>query len=122
MCAAAHGGRITVVTATRVITARAGGNESDTVLIEGVSPNFHDVVGAEFRDGRPIAEIESRAYAQVAVLGASVARALFGPATAVATGGFAPAAPAAPPELARGAPPAIRSSGKPTTTIPPISL
>ena len=74
---------VPAVTATRVITARAGGNESDTVLIEGVSPNFHDVVGAEFRDGRPIAEIESRAYAQVAVLGASVARALFGPATAV---------------------------------------
>ncbi len=74
---------VPAVTATRVITARAGGNESDTVLIEGVSPNFHDVVGAEFRDGRPIAEIESRAYAQVAVLGASVARALFGPATSV---------------------------------------
>jgi len=74
---------VPAVTATRVITARAGGNESDTVLIEGVSPNFHDVVGAEFRDGRPIAEIESRAYAQVAVLGASVARALFGPASSV---------------------------------------
>ena len=74
---------VPAVTATRVITARAGGNESDTVLIEGVSPNFHDVVGAEFRDGRPIADIESRAYAQVAVLGASVARALFGPATSV---------------------------------------
>ncbi len=45
---------VPAVTATRVITARAGGNESDTVLIEGVSPNFHDVVGADFRDGRPI--------------------------------------------------------------------
>ena len=74
---------VPVVTSTRVITARAGGNESDTVLVEGVSPNFHDVVGADFRDGRPIAEIESRAYAQVAVLGASVARALFGPETSV---------------------------------------
>jgi putative ABC transport system permease protein len=74
---------VPAVTATRVITARAGGNESDTVLIEGVSPNFHDVVGADFRDGRPIADIESRAYAQVAVLGASVARALFGSATSV---------------------------------------
>src|SRR5687768_16978246 len=31
---------VPAVTATRVITARAGGNESDTVLIEGVSPNF----------------------------------------------------------------------------------
>ena len=74
---------VPAVTSTRVITARAAGNESDTVLIEGVSPNFHDVVGAEFRDGRPIAEFESRAYAQVAVLGASVARALFGPETSV---------------------------------------
>ena len=74
---------VPAVTATRVITARAGGNESDTVLIEGVSPNFHDVVGADFRDGRPIADIESRAYAQVAVLGASVARALFGSASSV---------------------------------------
>ncbi len=74
---------VPVVTATRVVTARAGGNESDTVLIEGVSPNFHDVVGADFQDGRPIADSESRAYAQVAVLGASVARALYGDATSV---------------------------------------
>jgi putative ABC transport system permease protein len=74
---------VPVVTSTRIITARAGGNESDTVLVEGVSPNFHDVVGADFRDGRPIADIEARAYAQVAVLGASVARALFGPSTSV---------------------------------------
>ena len=74
---------VPAVTATRVITARAGGNESDTVLIEGVSPNFHDVVGADFRDGRPIADIEARAYAQVTVLGASVARALFGPESSV---------------------------------------
>src|SRR5688572_3319496 len=47
---------VPAVTADRVITARANGNESDTVLIEGVSPNFHDVVGAEFRDGRPLTE------------------------------------------------------------------
>ena len=69
---------VPVVTGTRAITARAGGNESDTVLVEGISANFHDVVGADFRAGRPFTDIEGRAYAQVAVIGASVARALFG--------------------------------------------
>jgi putative ABC transport system permease protein len=74
---------VPAVTGTRAITARAAGNESDTVLIEGVSPNFHDVVGAEFRAGRPFTDIESRAGAQIAVLGASIARALFGGEAAV---------------------------------------
>ena len=69
---------VPVVTGTRVLTARAGGNESDTVLVEGISENFHDIVGAEFRTGRPFTAIETRAYAQVAIVGASVARALFG--------------------------------------------
>ena len=68
---------VPVATANRAITARAGSNESDTVLLEGVSPNFHDVVGADFRDGRPLTESDARVRAQVAVLGASVARALF---------------------------------------------
>ncbi len=74
---------VPAVTASRAITARAGGNESDTVLIEGVSPNFHDVVGAEFRDGRPLTDGESRAGAQVAVLGAGIARGLFGAQSSV---------------------------------------
>lgn len=74
---------VPVVTGTRVLTARAGGNESDTVLVEGVSANFHDVVGADFRAGRAFTEIESRAGAQVAVIGASVARALFGAESSV---------------------------------------
>ena len=74
---------VPAVTATRAITARADGNESDTVLIEGVSSNFHDVVGADFRDGRPLTDTESRAGAQVAVLGASIARALFGSSSSV---------------------------------------
>jgi putative ABC transport system permease protein len=69
---------VPAVTGTRAITARAGSNESDTVLIEGISPNFYDVVGAEFTAGRPFTDYEERARAQVAVLGASVARALFG--------------------------------------------
>ena len=68
---------VPVATATRAITARAGSNESDTVLVEGVSANFHDVVGADFRDGRALSDSDARVRAQVAVLGASVARALF---------------------------------------------
>ena len=66
------------VTSTRAITARAGANESDSLLIEGISPNFYDVVGADFAAGRPFTDYEERVRAQVAVLGASVARALFG--------------------------------------------
>ncbi len=74
---------VPVASGTRVLTARAGINESDTVLVEGVSPNFHDLVGAEFKEGRPLTEIDSRVQAQVAVIGASVARALFGASSAV---------------------------------------
>lgn len=62
----------------RPLVARAGGNESDTVLVEGVSANFFSVVGAEFLRGRPITELEDRAGARVAVIGPSLARALFG--------------------------------------------
>ncbi len=74
---------VPTVTSTRAITARAGANESDSLLVEGVSPNFYDVVGAEFAHGRPFTDTEQRVRAQVAVLGASVARALFGERNAV---------------------------------------
>ncbi|MEZ5283595.1 MAG: ABC transporter permease [Vicinamibacterales bacterium] len=74
---------VPVVTGTRAITARAGGNESDSLLVEGISPNFYDIVGAEFAGGRPFTEYEQRVRAQVAVLGASIARALFGPRSSV---------------------------------------
>jgi putative ABC transport system permease protein len=67
---------VPAATATRIITARAGGNESDTALIEGVSPNYFDVTGAESAAGRPFSE--NRVVAPVAVLGANVAAALFG--------------------------------------------
>jgi putative ABC transport system permease protein len=70
-------------TATRVLTARAGGNESDTILVEGVSPNYFEVTGAEFAAGRPFTDLEDRVVAPVAVLGANVARALFGNTPAV---------------------------------------
>ena len=62
----------------RAVVARAGGNESDRTFVEGVSYAYFDVVGAEFAEGRPFTEVESRAGARVAVLGANVARALFG--------------------------------------------
>lgn len=60
------------------LVARAGGNESDTVLVEGVSPTFFDIVGAEFDRGRPFTELEDRQGARVAVIGASLSQALFG--------------------------------------------
>lgn len=67
----------------RPVTARAGDRESDSVLLEGASSNFFEIVGAEFAAGRPFTDLEDRAGAQVAVIGASLARALFGPARAV---------------------------------------
>ena len=63
--------------------ARAGGSESDRVLVEGVSWPYFDVVGAEFAEGRPFTELEARAGARVAVLGRQRRRALFGAEPAV---------------------------------------
>jgi putative ABC transport system permease protein len=74
---------VPAVTSTRAITARAGGNESDTVLIEGASPNFFEVTDTPFAAGRPFTEGENRVVAPVAVLGANIAKALFGPAEPV---------------------------------------
>ncbi|MEZ5292538.1 MAG: ABC transporter permease [Vicinamibacterales bacterium] len=70
---------VPAVTATRALTARAGASESDTILVEGVSTNFFDITGAEFASGRPFTEAENRVVAPVAVIGANVATALFGP-------------------------------------------
>lgn len=67
----------------RAIVARAGTNDTDTALVEGATPSFFVVTGTEFRAGRPFTDIEDRSAARVAVLGANVARALFGSATAV---------------------------------------
>lgn len=67
----------------RALVARAGGTESDTVLVEGASANFFDVVGAEFAAGRPFTELEERTGARVAVIGSSLSRALFGGQPAV---------------------------------------
>lgn len=66
----------------RPIVARAGSNETDTALLEGATPGFFAITGTEFRAGRPFTDIEDRSAARVAVLGASVARALFGASSA----------------------------------------
>jgi putative ABC transport system permease protein len=68
---------IPAATEGQVLVARSGAAESDTVLVEGVSPTFHEVVGAEFTRGRPFTEIENRRGARVAVIGANLSEALF---------------------------------------------
>jgi putative ABC transport system permease protein len=67
----------------QALTARAGDSETDTVLVEGESANFFEVAGAEFAAGRPFTDLENREAAHVAVVGASLARALYGPQSAV---------------------------------------
>jgi putative ABC transport system permease protein len=69
---------VPTVVGGRPVVARAGQNESDTVLVEGASANFFEVVGAEFATGRPFTDLEDRAGARVAVIGASLSQALFG--------------------------------------------
>lgn len=73
------GAQIIVPTSGPVaLIARAGGNESDTVLVEGASPTLFSIIGAEFSRGRPFTDLEDRAGARVAVVGANLSAALFG--------------------------------------------
>ncbi len=74
---------VPTATDTQVLTARAGGNESDAVLVEAASPNLFGIIGAEFAGGRPFTDLENREGIPVAVVGASLARALYGSASAV---------------------------------------
>ncbi len=69
---------VPTTTGSEVLLVRAGGNESDTALVEGVSPNLFDITGTEFARGRPFTALEDREAARVAVVGASLGRALFG--------------------------------------------
>lgn len=69
---------VPTVAGGRAITARAGGSEVDTVLVEGSSANLFEVIGAEFVGGRPFTGLEERAGASVAVIGSNLAVALFG--------------------------------------------
>jgi putative ABC transport system permease protein len=74
------GAQIIVPTATgsEVLVARAGGRESDTVLVEGATSSLLDIIGAEFARGRPFTDLEDRQRARVAVIGAALSEALFG--------------------------------------------
>lgn len=67
----------------RPLIVRAGSNESDTVLVEGVTPTLFDIIGAEFATGRPFTDLEDRQSARVAVVGASLAQALYGTASPI---------------------------------------
>ncbi|HBL25752.1 MAG TPA: hypothetical protein DD490_02840 [Acidobacteria bacterium] len=62
----------------RPLLARGGGNESDSILVEGVSANYFEVTSADLAFGRPFTDLEVRAAVPVAVVGANVARALWG--------------------------------------------
>jgi putative ABC transport system permease protein len=62
------------------LIARAGGRDSDRVLLEGSSPDFFEIAGAEFAAGRPFTDLEDRVAAPVAVIGSSLATALYGTA------------------------------------------
>ena len=62
----------------QALVAKAGTNESDTVLVEAVSPTFFDIVGAEFERGRPFTDLEDRQGARVAIIGSALAQALYG--------------------------------------------
>jgi len=74
------GAQVIVPTAVegQVLVARAGGNESDTVLVEGATASLFDIIGADFARGRPFTDLEDREGARVAVVGANLAQALFG--------------------------------------------
>jgi putative ABC transport system permease protein len=67
----------------RALVARSADADTDTVLVEGSSSNFFDIVGAEFAAGRPFTDLEDRTAAPVAVIGSSLARALYGASPAL---------------------------------------
>jgi len=83
--ALAVGAQIIVPTTTggEVLVARAGGRESDTVLVEGATSSLLDIIGAEFARGRPFTDLEDRQRARVAVIGAALSEALFGNAVPI---------------------------------------
>lgn len=69
---------VPTVVGGRALTARANGGEADRALVEGLSANFFEVTGAEFEAGRPFTAVEAAAGARVAVVGANIAKALYG--------------------------------------------
>jgi putative ABC transport system permease protein len=71
------------VSGGKPLVARGPGTEADNILVEGVTSNYQDVVAEDLAAGRPFTEVEGRAAARVAILGANVARALYGGGRAV---------------------------------------
>lgn len=67
----------------QALVARAGAAESDAVLVEGATPLLFEITGAEFARGRAFTDLEDRAGAPVAVVGANLSRALFGSASPI---------------------------------------
>jgi putative ABC transport system permease protein len=66
-----------------VITAKVPGYESDNLNLVGATPSVYDISPREFREGRLFNAAEARAGMRVAVLGASLADALFPSGNAV---------------------------------------
>jgi putative ABC transport system permease protein len=67
----------------QVITAKVPGYESDNLNLVGTMPNVYDISPREFREGRLFNAAEARAGMRVAVLGSSLADALFPSGNAV---------------------------------------
>jgi putative ABC transport system permease protein len=61
----------------QAITAKVPGYESDNLMLMGTTPNLYDISPREMREGRLFNATEERAGMRVAVLGASLADALF---------------------------------------------
>jgi putative ABC transport system permease protein len=59
------------------ITAKVPGYESDNLLLMGTTPNLYDISPRELREGRLFNATEDRAGMRVAVIGSSLADALF---------------------------------------------
>jgi putative ABC transport system permease protein len=59
------------------ITVRVPGYESDTINVTGRSPNMQDISPRDFASGRSFTSEEDHRSAHVAIIGASVAEALF---------------------------------------------
>jgi putative ABC transport system permease protein len=61
----------------QVITAKVPGYESDNLNLMGATPNLYDISPREFREGRLFNAAEARSGMRVAVIGASLADALY---------------------------------------------
>jgi putative ABC transport system permease protein len=74
---------VPVTSGRQALIARAGDNESDSVLVEGATPTLFEIIGAEIARGRPFTDLEDRQGARVAVIGANLSASLFGTASPI---------------------------------------